>query len=123
MADLHEVIETGPSPDHRVLRRATINCRICANFDIVLNDDTSKLRNRKKAVPGGGESKPLLSDPGTWVDVDACPQNSMAQGYMSANPAISADDYAASNNCARPYPAGRSYLCSGLDHGQRPDLR
>ena len=42
---------------------------------------------------------------------------------MCANPAVSADDHAAANNRARTDPTARSYLCSGLNHRQRPDLR
>ena len=42
---------------------------------------------------------------------------------MCANPAVSTDDHAASDNRARSDPTARSYLCSGLDHRQRSDLR
>ena len=41
---------------------------------------------------------------------------------MCANPAVSPDNHAASDNCARTDPAAGSYLCSGLNHRQRPDL-
>ncbi len=41
---------------------------------------------------------------------------------MRANPAVSPHDHAASDNCARTDPGTGSYLCSGLNHRQRPDL-
>ena len=41
---------------------------------------------------------------------------------MCANPAVSTDNHAASDNCARSDPTARSYLCSGLDHSQRSDV-
>ena len=67
--------------------------------------------------------KPFLSDPGAGIDVNACSQNRVAQARMCANPAVSADDHAASDNRARSDPTARSYLCSGLNHRQRSDLR
>ena len=63
MADLHEVIETGASADHRVSRRASINRCIGADFDIVFENDSPKLGDREKSIFDGGESKPFLSDP------------------------------------------------------------
>ena len=42
---------------------------------------------------------------------------------MCANPAVPTDNHAAADNRARTDPTARSYLCSGLNHGQRPDLR
>ena len=42
---------------------------------------------------------------------------------MCANPAVPTDNHAASDNRARSDPAARSYLCSGLNHRQRSDLR
>ena len=42
---------------------------------------------------------------------------------MCANPTVSTDNHAAADNRARTDPTARSYLCSGLDHRQRPDLR
>jgi hypothetical protein len=42
---------------------------------------------------------------------------------MCANPAVPTDNHAAADNRARTDPAVRSYLCSGLNHRQRPDLR
>jgi len=40
---------------------------------------------------------------------------------MYANPAVPTDNHAAADNRARTDPAVRSYLCSGLNHRQRPD--
>ena len=42
---------------------------------------------------------------------------------MCANPAVPTDNHAAANNRARTDPTARSYLCSGLNYRQRPDLR
>ena len=42
---------------------------------------------------------------------------------MCANPAVPTDNHAAADNRARTDPTARSYLRSGLDHSQRPDLR
>ena len=42
---------------------------------------------------------------------------------MCANPAVPTDNHAAADNRARTDPTACSYLCSGLNHGQRPDLR
>ena len=42
---------------------------------------------------------------------------------MCANPAVSTDNHAVADNRARTDPTARPYLCSGLDHRQRPDLR
>ena len=42
---------------------------------------------------------------------------------MCANPAVPTDNHAAADNRARTDPTTRSYLCSGLNHRQRPDLR
>ena len=42
---------------------------------------------------------------------------------MCANPAVPTNNHAASDNRARSDPTARSYLCSGLNHRQRSDLR
>ncbi len=42
---------------------------------------------------------------------------------MCTNPAVPTDNHAAADNRARTDPTACSYLCSGLNHGQRPDLR
>jgi hypothetical protein len=42
---------------------------------------------------------------------------------MCANPAVPADNHAASDNRARSDPAARTDLCSGLNHRQRSDFR
>lgn len=57
MADLHKAIEAGPSADHRVSRRSTINLGISTNLDIVFENDSPKLGDREKSVVGGDESK------------------------------------------------------------------
>ena len=42
---------------------------------------------------------------------------------MRANPAVPTDNHATADNRARTDPTARSYFCSGLNHGQRADLR
>ena len=41
---------------------------------------------------------------------------------MRANTAVSTNNHAAADNRARTDPTARPYLCSGLNHRQRPDL-
>ena len=42
---------------------------------------------------------------------------------MCADPAVPTDNHAAADHRARTDPTARSYLCSGLNHRQRPDFR
>jgi len=42
---------------------------------------------------------------------------------MRAYPAVPTDNHAAADNCARADPTASAYLCSGLDHSERPNLR
>ena len=42
---------------------------------------------------------------------------------MCANPAVSTNNDASSDGCARSYPAALPYFCFGFNHGKRSNLR
>src|SRR5258708_38181402 len=72
VADLHQIIETRTSTDHRVLCRPSINRSIGANLDIVFKNHPPKLGDSQKSSFDGDESKSFLSDPRPGINVDAC---------------------------------------------------
>ena len=121
--DLHQIIETRTGTDHRVSPRSSINGRIGADFDIVLENRAPELRHRQKSSFDEGESKSFLSDPRAGIDVDARSQQRMAQTDMCANPAIPADNHAASDNRTGSEPAAWTDRCAGFDNAQRSDFR
>ena len=41
----HKVVDLGAFADHRIAQRATINCRVGADLDIVLDDHPAELRD------------------------------------------------------------------------------
>ena len=121
--DLHQIIETRTGTDHCVSPRSSINGRIGADFDIVLNNHAPKLGHRQKSSFDGGESKSFLSDPRAGINIDARSQQRMTQTGMCADPAVSTDNHAASYDRAGSEPAAGADLCSSFNNAQRSDFR
>ncbi len=123
VADLHQIIETRTGADHCVACRSTINRCIGAHFDIVFEDHSTELGNRQVSSFGGGESKPLLSDPRPGMDMDACSQERVAHADMRPDPAVPANNHTASDYRARSDPAARADFCPGFNDTQWPNFR
>src|SRR5262245_20656281 len=116
VSNLHEIIETRTRADHRILRRTSIDRRIGTNLDIVFENNPAKLGSRQKSGAGGGKSKSFLPNPRAGIDVHARSQYCVAQADMCADPAVAADDHAASDHRARPDPAAGADLRSRFNH-------
>src|ERR1700752_2263541 len=105
VSDLHKIIEARTGADHRILRRSSIDRRIGTNLHIVFENNPTKLGSRQKSGIGGGKSKSFLPNPRTGIDVHARSQYRVAQADLCADPAVPADDHAASDHRARADPA------------------
>jgi hypothetical protein len=97
VSNLHKIIEPRTGADHRVSRRSSIDRGIGANLDIILEDHPAELRSSQEPGLGEGKSKSFLPDPRAGIDINARSQQRVAQAGVCADPAVAADDYAASD--------------------------
>jgi hypothetical protein len=122
MSDLHNIIETRTGADYRVSHRPSIDGRVGADLDIVFENYATKMGSRQKPGCGRAKSESFLPDPRTGIDVHARAQYRVTQAGVGADPAIPADDNAASNHRTRSDPAARADLRPGLNYTQRADF-
>jgi|GEM_PF-3641640 len=122
VTDLDKIIDACPGTDYGVAGRAAVDCRVCANFYIVLDDDATELRNGKKSGSGCGKPKALLPDARAGIDEDARPDNCVAQARMSANPAVRPKNDAPTDFGMSANPATCADLGIRFDDAIWPDL-
>src|SRR5579883_328140 len=121
--DLYEIINHRSLADYRVRARATIDCRIRSDFDIVPDKNTSDLRNSD--VPGlvHGEAESILTDPGARENGDPVAENRMRDRGAGADPTIVADFDARTDHGIRFNDAIPPDPRTGADHRPRGDRR
>src|SRR5690606_33996944 len=95
VANLHEVVDLGPLPDHRVTERATIDRGIRADLDIVLDDRPAELRDLAIGRAVGEPAEPLGADARSGLDDDVVAD--MGAFYR----AVAGDGHVAANGDAR----------------------
>src|ERR1700761_6089338 len=88
VADLHEIINSGSGTDNGVARRSPVDRAVGPDLHVVLDDDTTKLRNAEKARLGRGEAEALLANPGAWIDIDPGAEQGVTEAGVGADPAV-----------------------------------
>ena len=70
MSYLNQIIDLCAFADNCVARCAAINRRIGANLNMILNNDTAKLRDFYVTLIGARVTKTVLTQTGTGMDDD-----------------------------------------------------
>jgi hypothetical protein len=123
VANLNKIIEPRSGADYGVLNGATINCRVGADFDVVLNYHSSELWDCQEPLFCLCEAKALLANAHARMQTYARAEQRMADADMSADPAIFTDRH------IRPYarvwadPATWTYLHAVFDANESANLR
>src|SRR5262245_35341594 len=70
VANLNQIVQLGASFNDGCLERAAIDARVCADLDVVLDDDFADLREFDVASAVLDEAEPVGSDDGAGMDDD-----------------------------------------------------
>src|SRR5262249_334869 len=89
--DLDQIVDLGSFADDRITDPATVDRGIGADFDIVLDDHPSDLRNFAGALGTACEAKAVLTDRTARVYNDAVADQGVCDGGAGADGAIAAD--------------------------------
>ncbi len=76
--NMNEIINLGAFTDHRIGQSAPIDAGIRPNLDVVLNDDTTKLRDFEVPARSADIAKTVLPNPSSAVNMDAIPNEGVA---------------------------------------------
>jgi hypothetical protein len=71
VADLDQIIDPGSGADDGVVCRASVYGRIGTHFHIIFHDHPPELRDAQEPGLRGGEAEAFLTDPGSWINIDA----------------------------------------------------
>ena len=63
VTDLYQIVDLGPFPNHRIAKVATIDSRVGADFDIILYDNATELRDSLALLEGRKITIAILSNP------------------------------------------------------------
>lgn len=129
VSDLHEVVDLGATSNARLVERRTVHRRIRADFDIVLDDDTTTMRHRDGAarlVRHVTES--IRTEHDARLEDDAIPDAGVfAQHSPGMDPTIAAEfdirdqRGVRCDDAARTHATARPDDRTGLDRGRRVD--
>src|SRR5665213_841492 len=117
VTDLTEVIDLGAFADHGVANAAPIDPRSRTDLDIVVNDDTAKLRHLGMSPGTHQIAETVLADVRSRVDDDPISDMRMCDRAIGADRAIATD------LDARADGGVRADQRAGPDFGERPDHR
>src|SRR5690606_14162151 len=84
--------------NRRVIQRAAIDGRICADLHIVANDDTADLWHLEMTLGTHRKAEPILPDANACMDDDALPYQAMGESRARADIAVRTDDNAISDH-------------------------
>src|SRR6516225_8636668 len=116
---LDEVVDLGTLPDHRVANGTSIDGGSRADFNIVLNNHPSDLRNLDMAASPHDESEAVLPDLAPGVNDNSIANESVAQCRPGADRTVAADFYICadhricSDDRTTAYLRARTNDCSG----------
>ena len=71
MSDLNQIIDFAPGAYECIRAGTAINRGIGPDFDVVLDDDPTRLRDFAVAVRAGGKTESVLTDPNARMHLDA----------------------------------------------------
>ena len=114
VADLNQVIDLGALPNHSIPERSAVDGRACADFNIVLNDDPSELRNLLVSQGTRSKTETRLSDLRAGKNRYAVADVRMRQRNMASDVAITPDRYSRAYHGvgANPCPAPNISPCA-----------
>jgi hypothetical protein len=115
--NLHEVIENSPRSDYGVTGRTSVYRAVRTNLDIVLDNDTAKLRNAQSPIRRGHEAETLSSNADTGRDLDSGAYDGVAYAAVCPDCAVVAKHYAAANDSVTSDVATRPDFCTCADNG------
>jgi hypothetical protein len=123
VANLNKIVEPRAGTNYGVLDRATINCRVGADFDVVLNNHSSELRDCQEPIFCFCEAEALLPNARPWMQTYACSEQRVADANMSANPTIFADHHISPDARVWANPTSRTNLHSFFDARESANFR
>ena len=71
VSDLHEIVDLSAFADHRIAGGAAVDGRVGSDFDVVLNDGPSGLRDFLVSLRRPQIAEPVLPDADAGMDDDA----------------------------------------------------
>ena len=98
MGDLAEIIDFGALADDRVIEHTTINAGICANRDIVLQDDASEMRRILHTCRSTCDAETSLTDTHAGEERDLVADKSADNRHIGADAALTPYLYTRSND-------------------------
>src|ERR1700738_5535023 len=118
VADLDLIVDFCAFADHGVAQTAAIDGRAGADFDIVLDQDPSGLRDFQMATrPEKEEAVAVLPDAAARMDQDVVANQCKLNGAPGADVAISADPDIGGNHGPGTDDRAGADLDVGADHG------
>src|SRR6516164_1010080 len=104
--NLYEIINLRALTDDRIAQGPAVDRRICADFNVILDDDAPDLGHFLVSSPPHGEAESVLADRGAGMDGHPVANQSVGQSRVGTNVTVSpdkdpvADDAACGNGCA-----------------------
>src|SRR5580704_14732868 len=115
--NVHEVIENGARSDYGVTGRASVYRAVRTNLDIVLDNDTAKLRNAQSPIRRWHEAETLSANADARRDLDSGAYDGVAYAAACPDGAVIAKYYAAANDSVTSDVATRPDFCTRADNG------
>ena len=121
MSDLHQIIYLGAFTNDRVGHSAAIHGCICADFHIILDNDTTDLRDAFGATGACNKTKSVLTDLSAGMDNDPIAEQRVLDAHARPNETIAphlrarANHGVWRNDRTAADRGSRPHCCSGLD--------
>src|SRR3990172_1712685 len=100
--DLNEIINFRPFADNRVLEGAAVDCRVGADFHVVLDDHAADLRHLDVPFAPHGEAEPVLADARSRVNNDTVADQRMRDRRQRPDIASAPDRDTVADDGTRP---------------------
>lgn len=91
VGDLDQIVDLRPFADHCIVKRSSIDRRVGAYFDTVLNYHASELRDLLEAAGAWNEPEPVLAYLNTAMDNHAVSNQRVLNQDTGAYPAVATD--------------------------------
>ena len=121
--DLDEVVDLGARADPRLAHGRTIDGRVGADLDVVLDDDAADLRNLvMRAVGAAREAEAVAADDGAVLEDDAVAEaDALADRDARVQHAVVADLDLPADRRRAVHDRARADARAVADDGERPD--
>ena len=107
MADVDQIVDPTIGADFGVGAGAPVDGGVGADFAVVADHHSADLGNLYMTAGVRGEAESVLTDPGSGINIDPRPDQTMAERRARPNPAVAAQNHAGADNRVRPdYAAG-----------------